>query len=111
MFILSCFVSNLLNYKLFYISGFYIPFTFLPDYVNDMGMTSQDGAILIAIIGIMNTVGRVTAGWLIDRSWIEPIKFVAGWLIVGGGATIFVTQYIMFIPLSVYCGTFGLTIG
>ena len=96
---------------LIHILGFNIPFTFLPDFVGDMGMTSQDGAILIAIIGIMNTVGRVTVGWMIDRSWIEPIKFVAGWLIVGGLATILVPKFVEFIPLSIYCGTFGLTIG
>jgi hypothetical protein len=76
-----------------------------------MGMTPQEGAILISIIGITNTVGRATAGWLIDRPWVEPIKLNMGWLIGGGVATIFVTKYTTFIPLSIYCGLFGLTIG
>ena len=91
--------------------GFYIPFIYLPDCVEDMGMTSQESAILIAIVGITNTIGRVIAGYLIDRSWMDPNKLNMASLLIGGVTTTFVPNYTKFAQLSIYCALFGFITG
>ncbi|XP_052783372.1 monocarboxylate transporter 13-like isoform X1 [Mya arenaria] len=53
--------------------GSFIPFIYIPDLLNDKGMTSLQGAMIIAIIGITNTVVRVFVGWLADRPWADAI--------------------------------------
>ncbi|XP_045213135.2 monocarboxylate transporter 4-like [Mercenaria mercenaria] len=81
---LSCFFCML---------GFYIPFTFIPDLAEEIGVTSQKGAWLISIIGILNTVTRVAAAWLADRSWADPTKINGVVLTLCGIARLFVPKY------------------
>ena len=74
-------------------------------------MTSQDSAILLVIVGSTNTVGRVIAGNLIDRSWMDPIKLNMGSLLAGGVTSAFVPNYTKFAQLSVFCALFGFMTG
>lgn len=39
--------------------------------------TEQDGANLISIIGITNTIGMVGLGWLGDQRWVNVTKTYA----------------------------------
>lgn len=39
--------------------------------------TEQDGANLISIIGITNTIGMVGLGWLGDQPWVNVSKTYA----------------------------------
>ncbi|XP_053403919.1 monocarboxylate transporter 12-like [Mercenaria mercenaria] len=98
---MSCFICNI---------GFYIPFTFLPDLADSFGMTSQQGAMLISIIGILNTIGRVAAGWVADRKWADTTTIDGVALIIGGVATLFVPKYTLYAISAVYCGVFGIII-
>ncbi|XP_045207943.2 monocarboxylate transporter 3-like [Mercenaria mercenaria] len=98
---LSCFLCML---------GFFIPFTYIPDLADEFGMTSQQGAMLISIIGILNTVARVLVGWLADRPWADPLKINSVALLIGGVATMFVPYYSHYGAMSTYCVVFGISI-
>ena len=43
-------------------TGYLVPFNSLPDHSKQLGLTSSEGALLLSILGIGNTVGRVVAG-------------------------------------------------
>lgn len=93
------------------ISGFYIPFTYLPDLAVGYGMTSRQSALLISIISILNTVARVVVGWVADRPWADALILNSVALLVGGVTTMFVPYYGSFSVMGTYCAVFGVAIG
>ena len=74
-------------------------------------MTPQQSGVLIAIFGIVNTVGRVLCGWLADRTWCDEIILNSVFLIVGGILTFFVPAYSTFTLMASYCAVYGLVAG
>ena len=69
--------------------GFYTPFVYLPSmaaqFVSENkklqfkkiskpnfqdGISVEDAAFLVSIIGISNTLGRVISGWISDFTWV-----------------------------------------
>ena len=96
---------------LFPFPGFFIPFTYIPDLAADFGMTNQQGAMLISIIGILNTGARVFVGWLADRPWADALLINSVALVIGGGTTMFVPLYSQFSIMATYCVVFGICIG
>ncbi|WAR04260.1 MT12B-like protein [Mya arenaria] len=98
---MSCFLCML---------GFFIPFTFIPDLMVDVGMTSEQGAMIIAIIGILNTVARVFVGWLADRPWADALIINSVALVIGGVSTMFVPMYVVFSGMATYAVVFGISI-
>ena len=74
-------------------------------------MTSQQGALLISIIGILNTVARVGVGWIADRSWADALMINSVAVVVGGATTMFVPYYESFGLLATYCVIFGVAAG
>lgn len=87
-----------------------IPYFYIPDYMLMYNFTEQDGANLISIIGITNTLGMVGLGWLGDQPWVNVCKTYAVCLALCGLSIalmpLFVTSYVMMAILSV---VFGLT--
>uniref|UniRef100_A0A0R3S5T5 MFS domain-containing protein n=1 Tax=Elaeophora elaphi TaxID=1147741 RepID=A0A0R3S5T5_9BILA len=53
--------------------GFYVPFMFLIDMAVAKGHTKGSGSLLLSVIGITNTVGRIAFGWLADRGWLSAL--------------------------------------
>ena len=74
-------------------------------------MTSQESALLISIIGILNTVARVLVGWLADRPWADALILNSVALVVGGVSTMFVPYYGSFGVMATYSVVFGVAIG
>ena len=91
--------------------GFFIPFTYIPDLAEDYGMTSQQSAMLISIIGILNTVSRVVVGWVADRPWADALILNSVALVIGGASTMFVPYYASFGLMATYSIVFGIAIG
>lgn len=87
-----------------------IPYFYIPDYMLMYNFTEQDGANLISIIGITNTLGMVGLGWLGDQPWVNVCKTYAVCLALCGLSIalmpLFVSSYVMMALLSV---VFGLT--
>merc|ERR1719266_2673693 len=51
--------------------GFYTPFVYLPSMAAQYdGISPEDAAFLVSVIGISNTLGRVLSGWVSDFSWV-----------------------------------------
>jgi MFS family permease len=46
--------------------GYLVPYIFLPDRAVDMGLTVSEGAWLIEVLGIANTIARCVVGFLSD---------------------------------------------
>ena len=74
-------------------------------------MTSQESALLISIIGILNTVARVLVGWVADRPWADALILNSVALVVGGVTTMFVPYYGSFGIMATYSVVFGVAIG
>lgn len=57
--------------------GFYVPFVFLPSMAEDKeGISGDEAAFLLSIIGICNTLGRVITGWISDMPCVSSILVV-----------------------------------
>uniref|UniRef100_A0A8C4NDT0 Solute carrier family 16 member 12 n=1 Tax=Eptatretus burgeri TaxID=7764 RepID=A0A8C4NDT0_EPTBU len=56
-----CFVTTLLCY------GAITPLVYIIPYAQFKGFSDQKAAFLLSVLGIMDIVGTVTSGWLIDR--------------------------------------------
>ena len=102
IYVVSCFLCMF---------GFFTPFTYLPAIADDLGLDKNKGAMLISIIGIANTVGRVGIGLICDQPWANPLVINNVVLILGGVATIAVPYYKTFWMLCVYSVVFGTAIG
>ncbi|VDN03639.1 unnamed protein product, partial [Thelazia callipaeda] len=59
--------------NLFGMLGFYVPFMFLIDMAVAKGHTKGSGSLLLSVIGVTNTVGRIAFGWLADRGWVSAL--------------------------------------
>ncbi len=91
--------------------GFLIPFIYLPDVALANGYSREQAVMLVSIIGLVNTAGRVLCGWICDKSWADALKIYNCALIVGGVATAVCTWLQYYPLLAVYAGLFGLCVG
>ena len=90
--------------------GFYVPFVYLPSmaHTND-GVSAEQAAFLLSIIGISNTLGRLIAGWLSDFYWVDSL-FVVNCSLTLSAICIFifpsVSSYTGFTILGILFGSF-----
>ncbi|CAI5455978.1 unnamed protein product [Caenorhabditis angaria] len=80
--ILLC-ISNLLG-----MMGFYIPFMFLKDLATEMELDSNKASLLVPIIGVTNTVGRVFFGWVADKKYMTALTINNLSLVICGFLTL-----------------------
>jgi hypothetical protein len=60
--------------NVFGMMGFYTPFVYLPNMAQQYGgISMEDAAFLISVIGISNTLGRVISGWVSDFPWVNSL--------------------------------------
>lgn len=112
-FLLFC-ISNFLTSI-----GFSVPYIFLPDrglqqgwaQIGDPDVSRQKLSTLIAIMGLLNTVGRVIFGWLADRKNVNRLFMYNTVLVLCGIFCILSCFCTSFISLAVYAGFYGFLIG
>ena len=92
----------------FFVCGWHIALvaTHIPTYVNDRGLPDWCAAAILALIGIFNMVGTLTAGYLSTKyskkKLLSAIYFLRGVSII----------YFIFLPPSVFNAiVFGITFG
>ncbi|XP_069115634.1 monocarboxylate transporter 9-like [Argopecten irradians] len=90
--------------------GFFIPFNFLPALARDLNLSIGEGALLISIIGISNTVTRLVVGWVSDQPWADCLLINNVALLMGGLITCFVPFYKIYAILALYSVLFGAAI-
>ncbi|KAG9345987.1 hypothetical protein JZ751_007802, partial [Albula glossodonta] len=60
---------------LFLANGCSVPFVYLVPYALSMGVSHQQAAFLMSILGVIDIVGNITFGWLTDRSFPLLVPF------------------------------------
>ncbi len=92
----------------FFTCGFQLQFitVHMPAYLVDRGLSAQVGGWTIAMIGLFNIVGSVTAGWLGDRM---PKRYLLSVIYFIRAAAIL--AFIAFPITTLSCMVFGATMG
>lgn len=57
---------------------FIVPYFYITEHLKRYDYTEADGALIISIIGVFNTIGMIVFGWLGDRPWVNVTKTYAG---------------------------------
>ncbi|GAB1597584.1 monocarboxylate transporter 12-like [Argonauta hians] len=96
----------------FFISvGYIVPYIYIPDYALERKLDSNKAAMLVSIIGVSNTFGRVVFGYLSDNPRINRIMLYATSLVICGIATL-LFPFLEIYPLQVlYSVIFGIFTG
>ncbi len=88
-----------------------VPFVYLPGTASVSGLSEQEAAMLVSMVGIANTLGRVLCGWVSDKHWVSPILTNAVALVVTGFATMAMPEAKSFSLLAFFAFTFGIGVG
>lgn len=99
-------VSNLLTSI-----GFVVPYIFLPNRGLRLGFTSGEASLLISVVGVSNTVGRVVFGYIADLKCVNRLILYNTVLVLCGICSVFSVLMWTF-PLQLcYSFSFGFFIG
>ena len=88
--------------------GFGVVFAFLPDMAIERGISSGRAALLIAVIGLSNIVGRVLAGWLVDHTPLTSLHLTTAGAVGGTLAITIFPLSSLYIFLAVNSCFFGI---
>jgi len=92
----------------FTLTGFFVPFIYLPKMAESFGHSKESSTFLVSILGITNIVARILCGWLSDRPQVNALMINNVALVLAGIATILVPFFKPYWLLCVYCVVFGM---
>ncbi|CDW55106.1 MFS 1 domain containing protein [Trichuris trichiura] len=90
--------------------GFYVPFVYLTAYAESLGSTKEQSSLLLSVIGITNTIGRVLFGWISDQRWVTALTINNISLLFCGALTSLCMVFGSYTLLMTYSVLFGLFI-
>ncbi|XP_076284328.1 monocarboxylate transporter 9 isoform X3 [Lasioglossum baleicum] len=93
--------------NVFGMAGLYVPFVYLVDAAVLDGIERNSASILLSIIGITNTVGRVACGFIADFPQVDSLLLNNICLIISTisvAATPFCHSYMAYIVMSIFFG-------
>jgi MCP family monocarboxylic acid transporter-like MFS transporter 14 len=90
--------------------GFYIPFVYIIELAKTRDATQQQATLLVSIIGITNTFGRVLFGWAADRRWVTALAINNFSLLFCGILTAAVPLASNYVMLTGYSVLFGFVV-
>uniref|UniRef100_A0A673KDB5 Monocarboxylate transporter 12 n=1 Tax=Sinocyclocheilus rhinocerous TaxID=307959 RepID=A0A673KDB5_9TELE len=96
---------------LFLAYGCSVPFVYLVPYSLSAGVSPQQAALLMSILGVSGIVGTITFGWIADRKCLRPYRVVSYMLAVGseGLSCLFLpllNVFSLLVPFSLVYGYF-----
>uniref|UniRef100_T1JMT4 Major facilitator superfamily (MFS) profile domain-containing protein n=1 Tax=Strigamia maritima TaxID=126957 RepID=T1JMT4_STRMM len=91
--------------------GFNVPYIYIKDRAQLLGVSSEDSSFLISIIGIANTISRVVLGYISDKPWLNRLWLYNGSLTICGVSTMFSALCLDYNSMAVYAVVFGATAG
>ncbi|KAM4624479.1 monocarboxylate transporter 12-B-like [Polymixia lowei] len=96
---------------LFLASGCSLPFVYLVPYALSAGVSHQQAALLMSILGVIDIVGNITFGWLTDRNCLKAYRTLCYTFSVGmeGLCCLFVpllSSFSLLVPFSILYGYF-----
>ncbi|XP_053307115.1 monocarboxylate transporter 12 [Spea bombifrons] len=85
------------------------PFVYLVPYALSVGVSHQEAAFLMSILGVVDIVGNITFGWLTDRRVLKRHRYVCYLIAVGldGLSCLFLPLLKCFQLLVPFSVTFG----
>lgn len=87
--------------------GYYVPFTFLVEVAHQQGIDKFQAAFLVSIIGIVNCIGRLIAGSLVNMKVVNHFVLFIGACIIGGAANIACAHLHSYGALAAFCAVYG----
>ena len=97
--------------NLFTSIGYNAPYIYIPDRSIQLGIDKERAALLISVLGIANTVGRVAFGWLSDRKCINRLWVYCTALTLCGVATAMSSLCLTYPLMITYTAAYGFFIG
>lgn len=94
-----------------YFVGWFVPFSYIPDYAISLGISAQDASFLISIAGITNTLNRITAGFVADLQCINRLVLFAASAVISGIAVTAVPFCGTYTALAVDLAVYGMFAG
>ncbi|KAF5279281.1 hypothetical protein FQR65_LT15440 [Abscondita terminalis] len=91
--------------------GFNIPYVYIVSKAKSLGISPENASILLSVIGVANTIGRIVLGYISDNPKINRLWIYNICLTVCGLATALSAFCLDFYSLAVYGSVFGFTIG
>jgi len=91
----------------FTLTGFFVPFIYLPRQAMAVGHSEGSSTFLVSILGMTNIVARILCGWLSDRPQVNALMLNNVALILAGIATVFLPHLHSYWMLCIYCVIFG----
>ncbi|XP_006643245.2 monocarboxylate transporter 12-B [Lepisosteus oculatus] len=96
---------------LFLAYGCSVPFVYLVPYALNVGVSHQQAAFLMSILGVIDIVGNITFGWLTDRRCLKKYRNICYLLAVGleGLCCLFIPilkSFPLLVPFAVLYGYF-----
>uniref|UniRef100_UPI00398E594F monocarboxylate transporter 12-like n=1 Tax=Pristiophorus japonicus TaxID=55135 RepID=UPI00398E594F len=96
---------------LFLAYGCNTPFVHLVPYAVSSGVSQQQAAFLMSILGIIDIVGNISFGWLADRRWLKKYRKYCYILTIGldGLCSLFIPilrSFPLLVPYAVLYGYF-----
>ena len=88
-----------------------MPFVFLPVYAKTAGLDNMEVALLLSILGGTNLFGRLIAGALGGKSWVDALIINNVALVLAGGATVALPWCDTHYLLVTFSAVFGLCVG
>ncbi|KAJ0183186.1 hypothetical protein K1T71_001162 [Dendrolimus kikuchii] len=93
--------------NIFGMAGLYVPFVYIVDAAKLNGVQESQASLLISIIGITNTIGRIICGWVADFPWMDSLLLNNVCLIIATvsvGLTPFCYSYTAYIAVAIAFG-------
>ncbi|XP_041066122.1 monocarboxylate transporter 12-B [Carcharodon carcharias] len=96
---------------LFLAYGCNTPFVHLVPYAISVGVSQQQAAFLMSILGIIDIIGNISFGWLTDRRWLKKYRKYCYILTIGldGLCSLFIPilrSFPLLVPYAVLYGYF-----
>ncbi|XP_063913750.1 monocarboxylate transporter 9 isoform X1 [Zophobas morio] len=91
--------------------GFNVPYVYIVPKAKSLDLSAEEASMLLSIIGIANTVGRIILGYISDKPWVNRLTVYNWCLTLCGVATTLSAFCPTFYSLALYASVFGFTIG
>jgi len=79
--------------------------------VDDAKVPKAKASLILSVLGVCNTLGRLMAGLLADRPWADPVLIHNVAAIMAGLLTCLVSMFYSFDLLCLYAALFGVFLG
>jgi len=90
----------------------FTPFVYIYEKaVSEVNVPKEKASLILSVLGVFNTLGRLAAGLLADRPWTDSVLIHNVAAIVAGLLTCFVSVLFSFELLCVYAALFGIFLG